>query len=387
MNIVCVIPARGGSKGIPSKNLKRIRGTTLVARSILAAKESRFSMQIIVSTDSPAIAREASLYGADVCMRPPEISGDQSSSEEALLHVLENLSDADESQPELLVFLQCTSPFTEGEDIDLVVQKLIAENADSALSVVPSHSFLWHRAESGWTGVNHDPAVRYMRQERTPEYSETGAVYAMKVAGFLKAKHRFFGKTVGAVLPNSRHIEIDEPEDLMIASCIVPIPPTSELPFVPEAVIFDFDGVMTDNKVYICEDGSETVRCDRSDGMGIELLRRAGMKMIILSKEKNDVVTARAKKLQMEVFQGVANKAEFLKAWSKKNGAELSKTCFVGNDVNDAECMKLVGLPVAVADAHPSAKSVAALSLKSNGGKGAVRELADSILELRGARS
>ena len=99
MNIVCVIPARGGSKGIPSKNLKRIRGTTLVARSILAAKESRFSMQIIVSTDSPAIAREASLYGADVCMRPPEISGDQSSSEEALLHVLENLSDADESQP------------------------------------------------------------------------------------------------------------------------------------------------------------------------------------------------------------------------------------------------------------------------------------------------
>jgi N-acylneuraminate cytidylyltransferase len=121
--------------------------------------------------------------------------------------------------------------------------------------------------------------------------------------------------------------------------------------------------------------------------MGIELLRRADIKMIILSKEKNDVVTARAKKLQMEVFQGVENKAKFLKAWSKENRVELSKTCFVGNDINDTECMQMVGLPVAVADSHPSATGVAALSLKSNGGKGAVRELADSILELHGARS
>jgi N-acylneuraminate cytidylyltransferase len=373
--------------GIPGKNLKRIGGTTLVARSIIAAKESRFSMQIIVSTDSPSIASEASLYGADVCLRPPEISGDRSSSEEALLHVLENLSNAGEPQPGILVFLQCTSPFTNGEDIDLVVQKLIDENADSALSVVPSHSFLWRPGELGWTGVNHDMAVRHMRQERAPEYSETGAVYVMKVEGFLEAKHRFFGKTVGAVLPDSRHIEIDEPKDLKLASRMASLNPTSELPFVPEAIVFDFDGVMTDNKVYMCEDGSETVRCDRSDGMGIELLRRADIKMIILSKEKNDVVTARAKKLQMEVFQGVENKAKFLKAWSKENRVELSKTCFVGNDINDTECMQMVGLPVAVADSHPSATGVAALSLKSNGGKGAVRELADSILELHGARS
>ncbi|MDA7536855.1 acylneuraminate cytidylyltransferase family protein, partial [bacterium] len=109
MKIICIIPARAGSKGIPGKNLKKVGGTSLVARSILSAKGSSFPMRIVVSTDSNLIADEACRYGAEVCMRPPELSGDKSASEEALIHVLNQTCCSGEALPEVLVFLQCTS--------------------------------------------------------------------------------------------------------------------------------------------------------------------------------------------------------------------------------------------------------------------------------------
>lgn len=154
------------------------------------------------------------------------------------------------------------------------------------------------------------------------------------------------------------------------------------LPKMPSAVIFDFDGVMTDNGVYLTQDGTEAVRCDRGDGMGIEMLRKAGVFCMVLSKEQNPVVAERCKKLQIPCIQGCDDKAPALKALLAEKGLSLEQAVYVGNDINDRACLELVGCGVIVADAHPSVHDVADAVLSKPGGRGAVRELCDAILSL-----
>lgn len=216
--ILAIIPARGGSKGIPGKNIIPLAGKPLIAYTIQNARQSRFITRLVVSTDSADISAVARTYGAEMIKRPAEISGDTASSESALLHTLHTLQAAEGYTPDLIVFLQCTAPLTLPEDIDAVVERLIDENADSAFSVTPFSHFIWRIDETGnAVGVNHDKRVRLRRQERAPEYQETGAVYVMRTAGFLEHQHRFFGKTVLSVIPAARVLDIDEPADLVIA--------------------------------------------------------------------------------------------------------------------------------------------------------------------------
>lgn len=155
---------------------------------------------------------------------------------------------------------------------------------------------------------------------------------------------------------------------------------SKEFPRSLDLLVFDFDGVMTDNQVIVFSDGSEAVKCNRSDGLGISLLKQSGIKMIVVSTETNPVVEARCKKLEIECFQGVKEKSEFLKNEVKKGGLSLENTIFVGNDVNDMSAMETVGYSVGVADSHPDIIEKADMVLNSKGGQGAVRELADLIL-------
>ena len=156
--------------------------------------------------------------------------------------------------------------------------------------------------------------------------------------------------------------------------------PTKKLATI-KAITFDFDGVFTDNRVYITENGDESVACNRSDGMGISMLNARGVPLLILSTEKNPVVTARGAKLNLEVIQGVQDKLPSLVDWILKNGLSLDQVAFLGNDVNDVECLKNVGLGVAVADAYPIAIDAADFVLTKKGGWGAVREMADLWLD------
>lgn len=218
MNILAIIPARGKSKGIPQKNLQIVAGDPLVAWSIKAAKSSSYINRIVVSTDDQSIADTAINYGAEVVARPDEISGDEATSESALLHVVETLRSSEGYQPELIVFLQCTSPLTLTEDIDNCIAKLLREHGDTATAVTDFHYFLWREMPDGNAeGINHDKSIRERRQDRDPQYLETGAVYVMRTEGFLKYKHRFFGKTVLSIMPPARVLEIDNPSDLLIA--------------------------------------------------------------------------------------------------------------------------------------------------------------------------
>jgi N-acylneuraminate cytidylyltransferase len=287
-----------------------------------------------------------------------------------------------------LVFLQCTSPLTEAEDIDGTIQLLLDRAADSACSVARFHYFLWRSLEAqSAEGINHDKRVRLRRQDREPEFLETGAVYVMRAAGFRAARHRFFGKTVLYETPAERVCEIDEPIDLQLAELrlrargLDKAANMSLLPNKVAALVLDFDGVLTDNRVSVDQDGRESVFCSRADGLGLELLRNAGLPLLVLSKEQDPVVAARCRKLRVRCEQGVEAKLPALLAYCAELGVAPEHVVYVGNDINDLECLRAVGCGAAVADAHPEALRAAKLVLSAHGGAGAVRELCDLILE------
>lgn len=147
-------------------------------------------------------------------------------------------------------------------------------------------------------------------------------------------------------------------------------------------VFFDFDGVFTNNKVIVSEDGKESVICDRSDGIGLSLLNSINIKTAIISMEKNPVVKIRAKKLNIDCFSGCSNKYELLLDIIKKKNISINQVAYVGNDINDLTCIEKVGLPVAVKDAYPEVISKSKIILKKKGGHGAVRELCDLIYKI-----
>jgi N-acylneuraminate cytidylyltransferase len=151
------------------------------------------------------------------------------------------------------------------------------------------------------------------------------------------------------------------------------------LDFVPALVVFDFDGVFTDNCVLVGSAGEEYVRCNRSDGFGVASLRAQDVPAIVLSSEQNPVVGARCSKLRIDYIQGVRDKPAALKQIAATRGILLSAVLYVGNDMNDAECMELVGMSIAVNDAHPEVKRRASRVLARCGGQGAIQEVAEMI--------
>ncbi|WP_373533233.1 KdsC family phosphatase [Vampirovibrio sp.] len=148
-------------------------------------------------------------------------------------------------------------------------------------------------------------------------------------------------------------------------------------------VVFDFDGVFTDNTVWVTEDGKESVRCWRSDGLGLEKLRLSGLPVWVLSTEVNPAVAHRCKKLGLPVQHGLANKQEALIALTQKLGVPLLNTVYVGNDINDRGCLEIAGLPVVVQDAHPDVLPLAKYQTQRAGGFGAVREVCDWLMANR----
>lgn len=381
---VAIIPARGGSKGVPRKNLRRVGGLPLLARAIATAREVPAIDRVVVSTDDPEIAVVAREWGAEVVTRPAELSGDDATSESALLHALDVLAERG-LDVGVVAFLQATSPFIDRRDLAEAVRRVAEGRESSVFSAVESWGFLWKPTASGMVGVNHDAASRPRRQEREPEFLETGAFYVMAADGFRAARHRFFGRVGVAVVPERNALEIDTEEQLAMASALAPLVQPAP-PLDVDALVTDFDGVHTDDSVLVGDDGREFVLVNRGDGMGIGLLRQAGVPVLILSTETNPVVGARARKLGVEVRQGLGDKAAALIAWSSERAIDLDRVAYLGNDVNDLACLELVGWPVAVPQSHPRVLAVARIVLGSSGGRGAVREVAERIIAAKDRR-
>lgn len=410
--VLAVIPARGGSKGVPAKNLAPVGGVPLVARTVRECRATRLVTDVVVSTDDAAIAAAAREAGAEVVLRPAAIAGDKSSSEAAVLHALDAHEALQGAAVDVVLLVQCTSPFIVREDIDGVVNAIVEKGADTALTVAPFHGFVWRDADdepaapaaverasveggtdtllapaatSGGYGVNHDKSFRQMRQDRPQDLLETGAVYAMDASGFREAKHRFFGRTELVRTDPARVLEIDDPHDLSRARALAPLFDANRPGSLPtaddiDAVVLDFDGTQTDDKVLIDSDGREFVTVHRGDGLGIAALRKSGLPLLILSTEQNPVVAARARKLQIPVLHGIDRKDLALKQWCEEQGIAPERVLYVGNDVNDLPCFGLVGWPVAVASAHDVVRGAARAVTTLPGGDGAIREIATWIL-------
>ncbi|MET9645760.1 acylneuraminate cytidylyltransferase [Streptomyces syringium] len=449
--VLAVIPARGGSKGVPAKNLAAVGGVPLVARAVRACRAARLVTDVVVSTDDAAIAATARGAGAVVVQRPAVIAGDTATSEAAVLHAMDAYEAMHGTRVGTVLLVQCTSPFLTGEDIDGVAAAVLEQGADSALTVAPFHGFVW-REEDGFSavangaapmtvplargearsaagsvpvrgpsdgrspqvaaarvpagaeaarasgaadpsgppaggghGVNHDKSHRPRRQDRPQDLLETGAAYAMRADGFRRAGHRFFGRTELVRTDTARVLEIDDPHDLARARALAPLldaPGTGALPTRDDidAVVLDFDGTQTDDRVLIDSDGRELVAVHRGDGLGVAALRRAGLALLVLSTEVNAVVAARGRKLRVPVLHGIDRKDLALKQWCEEHAVAPERVLYVGNDVNDLPCFDLVGWPVAVADAHDVVRGAARAVTSAPGGHGAVREIASWLL-------
>jgi CMP-N,N'-diacetyllegionaminic acid synthase len=211
---VAIIPARGGSKGIPGKNLMDLCGKPLIAHTIAHARSAPSVQRVIVSTDDDEIARVAVMFGAEVIRRPPEISGDTARSEAAIVHVLEELSRREGYEPDLVVFLQATSPLRRPEDVQAAIDLLLRENADSLFSACRFHGFLWQREGEGWASVDFDYQKRPRRQERPEEIMENGAIFVFKPWVLQKYNDRMGGKIAAYLMPAIDSFEMDQPEDV-----------------------------------------------------------------------------------------------------------------------------------------------------------------------------
>lgn len=148
-------------------------------------------------------------------------------------------------------------------------------------------------------------------------------------------------------------------------------------------IAFDFDGVFTDNMVYISHDGIESVRCSRADGFGLRRLDQIGVSYVIISTETNAVVARRAEKLKIQCFHGCDDKAAVLEQVMRTAKVTAEETAFVGNDINDLGCLGMVGVPIAVSDAYPEVLAVARLRTTRKGGQGAVREICDLVATVK----
>ncbi|MFI1472279.1 cytidylyltransferase domain-containing protein [Streptomyces wuyuanensis] len=406
--VLAVIPARGGSKGVPGKNLAAVGGLPLVARAVRACTGSSLVTDVAVSTDDPAIADAALAAGAALgasgrvhhVERPADIAGDTATSESAVLHAMDAFEATHGRTVDVVLLVQCTSPFLTAADIDRVASAVAKDGADTAVAVAPFHAFVWRRspeagtsapagaagaagaAGDGGRGVNHDRSHRPRRQDRPEDFLETGAAYAMDAHGFRVHGHRFFGRTELVETDPARVLEIDDPHDLARARVLAPLLDPAAVPTRADvdAVVLDFDGTQTDDRVLVDSDGRELVAVHRGDGLGIAALRRAGLKLLILSTEQNPVVAARARKLNLPVLHGIDRKDAALKRWCEENAVAPERVLYAGNDVNDLPCFGLVGWPVAVASAHDSVRAAARAVTTTPGGAGAIREIAAWLL-------
>ncbi|WP_019179329.1 acylneuraminate cytidylyltransferase [Microbacterium yannicii] len=382
--VVAIIPARGGSKGVVRKNLRRVGGVPLVARAVDAALRCPGIDRVVVSTDDGEIAAVAAEWGAEIIDRPGVLAADESSSESALLHALEEL-DARGVDVGIIAFLQATSPFIDVDALAGAVRLVRSRRRDSVFSAIETYGFLWEKGSGGAAqAVNHDVDVRPRRQDRAPQYLETGAFYVLRAAGFRSSRHRFFGSVGIAEVAPRTAIEIDTTDELEVARALGALV-DRPAPIDAAAVVTDFDGVHTDDTVRVDQDGVEAVTVSRADGMGVSLLRAAGIPFLILSTEVNPVVSARARKLGVDVRQSAGDKAAAIRAWAADRGIPLARIAYLGNDVNDLPCLEIVGWPTAVPDAHPLVLAAARVVLERRGGEGAVRDLAERVLAARAA--
>ena len=401
--ILALIPARGGSKGIPRKNIRNFAGYPLLAWSIAAAKHSQFVTRIIVSTDDEEIAAVAREHGAETpFLRPAEFAQDNTTDLPVFQHALQWLEENEDYKPEILIQLRPTSPIRPQDCVDNAIKILMEhEDADCVRGVVPAGQNPYKM----WRFAGDEQPMKPLlqvegiaepynapRQILPPVYWQTGHIDVIRVST-IKEKHSLTGDVIYPLVIDPRYtVDIDNLSDwakyeaLVNSGLKMVIPGKSSarkrpMPEKIDLVISDFDGVITDNRVWVNEDGMEFVAAFRSDSIGVQLLRAIGIEVMILSSEPNRVVEARARKMGVEVIHGVGihEKGRVMREVLEQKNVKAENVIYIGNDVNDLPCFEIAGWSIAVADAYPELIQAADFVLSKPGGHGALREVCDLI--------
>jgi len=402
--VLAIVQARGGSKGLPRKNLRLLKGHPLLAYSIASGLAAEAITRVIISTDDEEIAEVAKAYGAQApFQRPAALAEDDTPDFPLFEHALDWLEKNEGYRPDVIVQLRPTTPFRPRGMLDEAVHLLEKDaKADCVRGVTPPKQTpykMWRNAPGGYLAplMETEFAEPYNmpRQKLPAAFWQTGHVDAIRTST-IREKHSLTGSRVLPILVDQDYcVDIDTLADFDVAERIleqkrldIDLPRMASgsgsqrmLPAKIGMLVFDFDGVFTDNRVIVFDDGREAVICNRGDGMGLALLREHGIGMAVLSTEKNRVVEARCRKLGMDFEQGLSDKVAVLRKLAAQKQVGLASVIYVGNDVNDLECMQAVGFAVAPADAHHVARQHADLVLTNPGGFGAVRELCDIIIE------
>ncbi len=400
--ILALIPARGGSKGIPRKNIRLFAGYPLIAWSIAAAKQSSSVTRVIVSTDDPEIAAVAREHGAETpFLRPSELAQDHTTDLPVFEQALTWLKENEDYRSEIVVQLRPTSPIRPKDCVDNAVKILQAHaDADCVRGVVPAgqnpHK-MWRFAGEGQPmkpllqveGIAEP--YNAPRQILPPIYWQTGHIDAIRVAT-IEQKKSLTGDVIYPLVIDPRYtVDIDNLSDwakyeALAMSGLPMVTPGKAKRSMPEKIdliICDFDGVLTDNRVWVDRDGRESVAACRSDSIRVKDMRAFGIEIMILSSEVDPVVAARAKKMRVEAVQGVAlhDKGRVMREILQQKNIDAANVIYIGNDLNDLPCFGVAGWAVAVADAYPEVLRAADFVLSKPGGHGALRELCDYLLK------
>ncbi len=384
MNIA-LIPARGGSKSIPFKNIKIMNGKPLIYWTIKAACECHYIHKVYVSTDSPiirdtalAIREEHAFENSDkieVVSRSEASSTDTASTEMVMLefakqHMFDNI-----------VLIQATSPLLKAKDLNAGFEKLDNELTDSVLSVVRQKRFLWQLEGDSYTPINYDYQHRPRRQEFEGFLVENGAFYICSRQALIESKNRLNGKISIVEMPEESYYEIDEPSDWDIIQNIMKKENEMKVPKI-KMLLSDCDGCLTDGGMYYSENGDELKRFNAKDGMAFQLLREKGIIIGMVTGEDRQLNQRRAEKLKMQIYvPGCKDKLGKVAQIAKDYNIHLENILFVGDDINDLEIMQKVGYSVCPNDAVDSIKNVANYVAATAGGQGVIREVVDHILK------
>ncbi|MEM6730035.1 MAG: HAD hydrolase family protein [Myxococcota bacterium] len=333
MKVWALIPTRQASLDL----LASVGGHPLIAHSIRRAQEVD---RVIVSTVDAAVAAVARQYGAEVVTAFSTL----------------------DASPDVVVHVDPDMPFRPEGVFTAALERLSSDDADRVLTVVPS---------AGRVRTSEGEVLEGGARV------ESGSFRMERVEGGS-------GRTSFIELHPLDAIRLHQMDDL---HALYPVrgvrfaePGFADL----DLVAFDFDGVMTDDTVIVREDGLEAVTANRGDGMGILRLKQAGVRAVVISKEKNVVVAARCRKLDIPCHHGIDDKLTLFKDLAAKENVRQERIAFVGNDVNDIECIQWAGVGIAVANSRPEVLAVADWVTAAKGGHGAVREVCERVIAAKG---
>jgi len=378
MSIIAFIPARGGSKSIPEKNIKIFCGRPLIFWNLQELQDSKVD-KIVVATDSEKIKSVVNSFGfskVSVFNRSNENSQDFSSTESVMLEYIKsvNLSDSD-----TFMLVQATSPFTQtthfNEGLELFKQH------NSILTCCESKRFSWR----GGKALNYDIYNRPRRQDHKGTLIENGAFYISSVSDIKSTQNRISGDIGIYEMPEYTYTEIDEQEDWIVAESLMKrFVLNNKMQDFSKIKLFlsDVDGVLTDAGMYYTENGDEFKKFCTYDGMGFQLLQKTGVKVGILTTEDRELNRRRAKKLGLDFdFHGAKDKLQIVKDLCAAENITLDQVAYIGDDVNCFGLLSHVGIAACPNNAVDKIKAIPnIMHLERNGGDGVAREFVEFFL-------